>query len=279
MIQSLQLQVQFLLGKADDLYYHIINSNITGESGLVAASVRSFIYTCQPYFNFLEYTAWNKMLPSDIMHVQLLQISQQLCDALEHLVLSLASHNLLNLDEIEPDNLSHFCIGQTQLGEQKLTMFLYCKPAPYLAGVTSGLFKRMRWNVERIAHSGEKEPETEYYFLCYEDIPNLYADLGADVVTCDSGVLRLWSIGQWVQVKPDTEDISDWVKQLPSYSTVSIHFLCCGGMLEPIPADFRITCDVPQAAFNKLLFLGSKEPSCCIATDHLRQMLMSMQDE
>ncbi|XP_054635413.1 UPF0575 protein C19orf67 homolog [Dunckerocampus dactyliophorus] len=252
MIQSLQLQVQFFHSKAVELYYHIIKSHVTGESGLVAASVRSFIYACQPFFNFLESTARNKLLPYDIMHVQLLQISQQLCDALEHLVLSLASHSLLSLEEIEPDNLSHFCIGQTRLGQRRLTMFLYCKPAPYLAGVATGLFKRMRWNVERTAYSAEKDPETEYYFLCYEDIPNPYADLGVDVVSCDSSVLRMWSIGQWVQVKPDvnTEDISDW-----------------------------ITCDVPQAAFNKLLFLGSKEPSSCIATDHLMQMLMSQQDE
>lgn len=45
------------------------------------------------------------------------------------------------------------------------------------------------------------------YFLCYEDIPN--ADAGGNGVSHGNAV-RMWSIGKWVQVTPDTDDIYDW---------------------------------------------------------------------
>lgn len=47
--------------------------------------------------------------------------------------------------------------------------------------------------------------------MCCEDIPITEADdKSQDVPHCS--VVRLWSIGQWVQVKPDpeSEDIYDW---------------------------------------------------------------------
>lgn len=59
------------------------------------------------------------------------------------------------------------------------------------------------------------------YFLCCEDIPITEADdKSQDVPHCS--VVRLWSIGQWVQVKPDpeTEDIYDWYTD----SNFLIHF-------------------------------------------------------
>ncbi|KAM9769972.1 UPF0575 protein C19orf67 homolog [Menidia menidia] len=181
--------------------------------------------------------------------------------------------------------MSHFCIGQSQLGQMKLTIFRYCKPTPYLARVNSGLYKRMRWNVERILYEkhqdgdcddsgcGSESFSTLYfvlstytlsrlkavqaisfsyfvhfsYFLCYEDISNTHkeADRVSQDVSRDS-LTRMWSIGQWVQVNPDpkTEDISDW-----------------------------ITCEVPQANYHRLLFLGHEEPSSCIATNCLQQLL------
>ncbi|XP_061627677.1 UPF0575 protein C19orf67 homolog isoform X1 [Phyllopteryx taeniolatus] len=212
------------------------------QAGLEVAAVRSFTGACQPYFNFLESTARTMQLPPE-MYVQLMEFSQQMCDTLEHLILTFASTNLLTLDESEPNNMSHFCIGQIRLDQLRLsvTMFRYCKPTPYLARVNTGVFKRMRWNVRGL--DGESKPETQYYYLCYEDTPNLYTD-GDDP---DSAMVRLWSIGQWVQVKPDpnTEDIFDWV-----------------------------LCDVPEGAFQKLLFMGSQEPSSCTATDHLLQLLL-----
>ncbi|XP_070684536.1 UPF0575 protein C19orf67 homolog [Pempheris klunzingeri] len=268
-LQSLQLQLQFLMSKADDLHDCLVNEQDHLESEALAAAVPSFLYTCQPFFNHLEAATRNFIsqytpLPLDI-YMRLLDLSQQLCDRLEQLVLTYASYSLLCLDETEPNNLSHFCIGQTQLGRLRLTVFLYCKPTPYLARVDTGLHKRMRWNVERVRDdeqqqqqqtdeeqgrgSGEGEADTEYYFLCCEDILNTDAEAVEDsqgVSDCD--MMRMWSIGQWVQVNPDpsTEDIDDW-----------------------------ITCEVPQATYHRLLFLGSNEPSACSATDYLLQQLLS----
>ncbi|XP_061839940.1 UPF0575 protein C19orf67 homolog isoform X2 [Nerophis lumbriciformis] len=182
-IQAMELQVQFPLRKAEELLERFIKNQVRGESRLALTSLQSFIYACQPYFNFLESTARNKLLPFDIKRVQLLHFSQQLCDTLEHLVFTFASHNLLSLDQTEPENLSHFCVGQTQIGQLRLSTFFYCTPTPYLAEVNTGLFKRMRWNVERGdgARSSEREPETEYYFLCCQDIPNPQAESGSCV--------------------------------------------------------------------------------------------------
>ncbi|XP_051940088.1 UPF0575 protein C19orf67 homolog [Hippocampus zosterae] len=217
------------------------------QSGLEVAALRSFAFACEPYFNFLESTARTMQLPSDVF-VQLMEFSQQMCDTLEHLVLTFASNNLLTLDESEPDNMSHFCIGCVELDQLQLsvTAFRYCKPTPYLARINTGVFKRMRWNVKHLngAKDGDGNPEIEYYFLCYEDI----LDLHTDDDNPDSKTLRMWSIGQWVQLKPDpnSETIFDWLE-----------------------------CEVPEGAFEKLLFMGSQEPSSYTATQHLLQLLMS----
>jgi len=54
------------------------------------------------------------------------------------------------------------------------------------------------------------------YFLCYEDIPNAHADIPNADADADSqgvshgSVVRMWSIGLWVQVTPITEDIYEW---------------------------------------------------------------------
>lgn len=56
-----------------------------------------------------------------------------------------------------PFSVSSFCIGQTQLRCLKLTTFFYCRPTPYLAQVETGLHKRMRWNVVRLANEHCKE--------------------------------------------------------------------------------------------------------------------------
>ncbi|XP_067355802.1 UPF0575 protein C19orf67 homolog [Channa argus] len=262
-LQSMQLQLQFFMHKADDLHSCLVNGQGHVERDALAAAVVSFLYTCQPYFNHLESTVrstrpQHTSLALNI-YTQLLDIYQQLCDKLEQLVLSCASYNLLCLEETEPNSVSHFCVGQCQLGQLKLTTFLYCKPTPYLSQVDTRLYKRMRWNVEKLqvgqktdkdqgGESKEREAKTEYYFLCYEDIPNTHAetDWGRPGFS-DGNVVRMWSIGQWVQVDPDpiTETIDDW-----------------------------ILCDVPQANYNKLLFLGIEEPSCCIATDYMQQLLL-----
>ncbi|XP_037619896.1 UPF0575 protein C19orf67 homolog isoform X1 [Sebastes umbrosus] len=264
-IQSLDLQLQFLLNKADDLQDCLANEQGHLEREALAAAVTSFLYTCQPYFNHLESTSTlsqHTPLPFNTytrQRMQLLDFSQQLCDRLEQLVLTYASYNLLCLDETEPNSVSPFCIGQRHLGPLRLTAFRYCKPTPYLARVDTGLHKRMRWNVERLPDEQQTDEEreeeivgdTEYYFLCYEDIPNAHAEAGGDCQSVSHGnVVRMWSIGQWVQVFPDTDDIYDW-----------------------------ILCEVPRGSYHRLLFLGSEEPSSCSATDCMQQLLSSHQTE
>ncbi|XP_010738716.3 UPF0575 protein C19orf67 homolog [Larimichthys crocea] len=270
-LQSMQLQLQFLMSKAAKLQDCLANVQDQIEKDALAAEVPSFLYTCQPYFNQLESAAKIPVpqLGSQAFDIypwrmQLLDFSQQLCDRLEQLVVTYASYGLLCLDETEPNSVSHFCIGQRQLGRLRLSTFLYCRPTPYLARVNTGLYKRMRWNVDRLRdeqqqmgreQGGESEAETvgdtEYYFLCYEDIPNEHRAAGGDSAGAShDNMLRMWSIGQWVQMNPnpDTEDIYDW-----------------------------ILCEVPQACYHRLLFLGSAEPSSCSATDFLQQVLLSRQ--
>lgn len=46
-------------------------------------------------------------------------------------------------------SISHFYIGQCQINNMKLSVFRYCCPTPFLASASTGLYKRMRWNVER----------------------------------------------------------------------------------------------------------------------------------
>lgn len=45
-------------------------------------------------------------------------------------------------------SISHFVVGQSDVRGLRLTTFVYCKPAPYLAQVNTGLYKCMRWNVD-----------------------------------------------------------------------------------------------------------------------------------
>ncbi|TKS68842.1 UPF0575 protein C19orf67 -like protein [Collichthys lucidus] len=272
-LQSMQLQLQFqsLMSEAAKLQDCLANVQGQIEKDALAAEVPSFLYTCQRYFNQLESAAQSTVpqLGSQAFDIypwcmQLLDFSQQLCDRLVQLVVAYASYGLLCLDETRPNSVSHFCIGQRQLGRLRLSTFLYCKPTPYLARVNTGLYKRMRWNVDRLGdeqqqtggeQGGESEAETvgdtEYYFLCYEDIPNEHRAAGGDCAgPFHDNMLRMWSIGQWVQMNPnlDTEDIYDW-----------------------------ILCEVPQASYHRLRFLGSAEPSSCSATDFLQQLLLSRQ--
>ncbi|XP_029353179.1 UPF0575 protein C19orf67 homolog [Echeneis naucrates] len=270
-LQSMQLQLQFFMTKSDNLHDCLMNGQGHLDRDSLAAVIPSFLRTCQPYFNHLESTARSTVsqyTSTPDICTKLLDFSQQLCDRLEQLVLAFASYNLLCLNESEPNSTSHFCIGQSRLGQLKMTVFRYCKATPYLARVDTGLYKRMRWNVERLQNkpkevadeeqngdSKEAEAETvgdtEYYFLCYEDIANTHTVTDSDSQgVCYSGTVRMWSIGQWVQVNPNptTDDIYDW-----------------------------ITCEVPQAIYHRLLFLGSDEPSSSGATDYLQQLLLSRQ--
>nr|XP_061791940.1 UPF0575 protein C19orf67 homolog [Nerophis lumbriciformis] len=204
--------------------------------------LRSFISACQPYFHFLESNGRNALS----CHEQLLELSQEMCDKLECLVLKFATRELVTLDDSDPENMAHFRIGHLKVKQLKLkvTSFRYCKPTPYLARVNTGIFKRMRWNVE--PYDSSINTPSKYYYMCCEKIPN-----HADSDKLHTKDVQMWSIGQWVQVKPDpnTESIFDWV-----------------------------LCDVPEGAFEKLLDLGKKEPSSSKATDHLLQLLASKEN-
>ncbi|XP_041730715.1 UPF0575 protein C19orf67 homolog isoform X1 [Coregonus clupeaformis] len=278
-LRPIEQQLQYLLNKADEFQAHLLYRRDNLQKENFARVVPTFLRTCQPYFTYLESTARSSLpqrtpLPVYIRS-RLLDFSQQLCARLEQLVLTYASFDFLSLEEAEPASISHFYIGKCQIDSVRLSIYRYCCPAPYLAGVDTGLYKRMRWNVERPRESlqqetdGEMEGETEedkpvagkeratktdYYFLCYEDVPEEPAeggDGGGKGETVAIGnVVRMWSIGQWVQTQPEpvTDDIYEWV-----------------------------LCWLPQAQYHRLLCLGGEEPTACSATDCLLGALFSQQ--
>ncbi|CAB1344732.1 unnamed protein product, partial [Coregonus sp. 'balchen'] len=211
-LRPIEQQLQYLLNKADEFQAHLLYRRDNLQKENFARVVPTFLRTCQPYFTYLESTARSSLpqrtpLPVYIRS-RLLDFSQQL--------------------------ISHFYIGKCQIDSVRLSIYRYCCPAPYLAGVDTGLYKRMRWNVERPRESlqqetdGEMEGETvedkpvagkeratktEYYFLCYEDVPEEPTDggdgEGKGETVAIGNVVRMWSIGQWVQTQPEpvTDDI------------------------------------------------------------------------
>ncbi|KAG7315874.1 hypothetical protein KOW79_020740 [Hemibagrus wyckioides] len=287
-LQLIEEQLQYLLRKADELQHRLIFSKDNVQKEDFTCVVPTFLKTCQPYFNYLESTARSTSpgqspLPLYI-YTQLLQFSQQLCSQLEQLVLIYASYGYISLAETDPKCVSHFYIGQCQVYNIKLSIFRYCQHTPFLASASNGLYKRMRWNVEHkkgteaggeeeqndnrteVTQGMEEEQEakrertmegdsTEYYFLCYEDIHLTEVEAmreQTDRRTGEEAVLRMWSVGKWVQIypDPDTEDINDWV-----------------------------LCTIPQGQYKPLVYLGEEEPPSCVATDCLLGALLSEADE
>ncbi|XP_036381983.1 UPF0575 protein C19orf67 homolog [Megalops cyprinoides] len=272
-LEPIERQLQNLLNKADEFQAHLVYRHDCLQKEGLALVVPTYLRTCHPYFTYLESTA-RSCLPQrtplpPYIRSRLLQFSQQLCSRLEQLVLMYASFNFLSLEEADPSSVSHFYIGQCMMDRVRVSMFRYCRPAPFLAGVDErsgcGLYKRMRWNVERQRESQAETDEkmergrggsnTEYYFLCYEDV--LTERNGGDYESgrereadTESCVVRLWSIGQWVQTDPDPqkEDIYDWV-----------------------------LCAVPLGQYRQLLDLGLEEPSIGKATDCLLGVLFSQE--
>lgn len=243
------LQMHFI-SRADDIHKNLVEGLSDGES--LAASLPIFLFTCQPYFNYLESTARSSLNEKSPLSVstrfKLLDFSETLVNKLENLVLTFFRQELIPLDETDPNSVSHFHIGQCELGPMRVTIFRYCQPTPYLGLVNTGLYKRMRWNVDRVEDTSQKEQNegmemdnTEYYFLCFEDaLPD------GDVEGISYGsIVREWSIGQWIQAFPETNDINEW-----------------------------ILCQIPQGTYLKRVILGPEEPSCHIATDCLLQLLM-----
>ncbi|CAF89332.1 unnamed protein product, partial [Tetraodon nigroviridis] len=141
--------------------------------------------------------------------------------------------------------VSHFAIGQSDIRGLRLTTFVYCKPAPYLAQGNTGLYKCMRWNVDLPGNQAEATNTLFSYFLCYEETRHPAKEaipLGLDV---GGEAVRKWSIGLWRHSEPQTttDDVVDW-----------------------------LLCPVPSASFKKMLLLD-EEPSSWYATDLLVQLL------
>ncbi|XP_062375548.1 UPF0575 protein C19orf67 homolog [Sardina pilchardus] len=131
---------------------------------------------------------------------------------------------------------------------------------------------------EREERGEKKNNGTEYYFLCYEEIRReeewsgeeeeeslsegergeerrsrrrrslSEGEGGEERRRRESGGVKMWSIGQWVQTYPDpeTDDIYEWV-----------------------------LCGIPRAHYQQLFHLGLTEPSTCSATDCLLGALLS----
>ncbi|XP_053471850.1 UPF0575 protein C19orf67 homolog [Ictalurus furcatus] len=287
-LYPIQEQLQFLLREADELQNLIVYSEDRAQNESSALLVPKFLRMCQPYFNYLESTARNTSpgrtpLPQYI-RTRLLEFCEQLCSRLEELIITYASYGYLTLTETDPTCVSHLYIGQCQVDNIKLSIFRYCQPTPFLASTSKGLYKRMRWNVERKIGTeagreeekndnrtevkqemeGEQEAKgvggtesnsTEYYFLCYEDIHLVEGEALREQTDRRPGqeaVLRMWSVGKWVQIypDPDTEDINDWV-----------------------------LCAIPQGQYKPLVYLGEEEPLSCVATDRLLGVLLSQAGE
>ncbi|XP_028312331.1 UPF0575 protein C19orf67 homolog [Gouania willdenowi] len=266
-VNILQQHLQLLLSKADDLHERLGKSG--GFSRLdeedIAADLLKLIRTSQPFFNVLESSA--RSTECQYMPIRLcfkmLDFSQQLCGRFEQLLSICATYNILSMDESDLYSTPYFCIGSCQLGPQTVTAFRYCKLVPYIAHADTGLYKRMRWNVDDRRKKPQREQLvegeaetfifTDYYFLCYEDLSMELPEVeGNSQAEYDRNSAGLWSIGQWVQLDPNPspENLYDW-----------------------------ILCEVPQATYQRMLSLGSEEPSCSSATDHLHQLLLSLQSK
>ena len=68
-------------------------------------------------------------------------------------------------------SVSHFYIGKCKIDSVGLSIYRYCRLAPYLAGVHTGLYKRIRWNVERPRESLQQETDGEMEGHPEEDKP------------------------------------------------------------------------------------------------------------
>lgn len=220
-----------------------------------ATFIRNFLRTSLPYLVRLEAIA--RSIPRDSKSsrkvCKMLGLTQHMSCKLEHMLLLCASKNLISLDETDPSSLSPFCIGWYTFKQLKITTFRYCTLTPYLAQSHSGLYKRMRWNVDLLLHKqrdlkGDEEMigETEQYFLCYEAWPNDLTILSHSVDTAHHCFVGTWSIGYWEPAGPLREaQISDWV-----------------------------LCETPVGKYRKIVHLGPEEPLIVTATNYLEKVLI-----
>ncbi|XP_067419538.1 UPF0575 protein C19orf67 homolog isoform X2 [Emydura macquarii macquarii] len=241
-------KLKYLLKKAEDFQTYLLYSRDRMQKEQFAKAVPTFLQMCQPYFEYLESTArsYNAGLGSlqESVRKRLLEISEQLASRLEQLVLMYASFSFVSLEDTDPFNVSCFFCGRFWLSEwRQLSVFRFCISAPYTAArLPCNLYKKMRWNLDILeegagAGGRRRGHRTEYYFLCFRDTGRENA----------IKMQKLWSIGRWVPLDPDTEHCSD-----------VLHW---------------VLCPQPTGDFQPLLTIGFEEPSHTLATDLLVQIL------
>ncbi|CAM5169602.1 unnamed protein product [Eretmochelys imbricata] len=241
-------KLKYLLKKAEDFQTYLLYSRDRMQKEQFAKAVPTFLQMCQPYFEYLESTArsYNSGLGALQASVRkrLLEISEQLALRLEQLVLMYASFSFVSLEDTDPFNVSCFFCGRFWLSEwRQLSVFRFCISAPYTAArLPCNLYKKMRWNLDFLeegagAGGRRRAHRTEYYFLCFRDTGRENA----------VKMQKLWSIGRWVPLDPDTEHSSDVLQW--------------------------VLCPQPTGDFQPLLTIGFEEPSHTLATDLLVQIL------
>uniref|UniRef100_A0A6I8NKD5 Uncharacterized protein n=2 Tax=Ornithorhynchus anatinus TaxID=9258 RepID=A0A6I8NKD5_ORNAN len=233
----------------------------------VATAMPTLLQMCQPFFQYLESSARGssqanenllgnlagnlanlpKNLPAAVRN-QLLDVSQQLALRLEQLIILYATNNLLTLEDTNPLSISCFFCGRFSLSAfHHISIFRYCTPNPYTSRrLPRLLYKKMRWNLEIIPQPGSKNlvAQEEYYFLCYRDTSSRK---GKKTNNTYPRTQKIWSLGRWVPLVPDKNEISD----------ISTWVLCIQ----------------PSGDYQQLLTIGFEEPSHTMATNLLVQVL------
>ncbi|KAM6467751.1 UPF0575 protein C19orf67 homolog isoform 3-T4 [Liasis olivaceus] len=238
-------KLKYLLKKAEDFQTYLLYSRDRMQKEQFAKAMPTFLQMCQPYFHYLESTARSctpyLRPPQEPVRKRLLEISQQLACQLEQLVLMYASFSFVSLEDTDPFSVSCFFCGKFWMNEaRQVSIFRYCISAPYTAAhIPHNLYKKMRWNLDILEGSAGRNQtlRTEYYFLCFRDT--------GDETTVK--MQKLWSIGRWVPIDPDSEHSSDVLSW--------------------------VLCHQPTGDYQQLLTIGFEEPSHTLATDLLVQML------
>ncbi|XP_038627702.1 UPF0575 protein C19orf67 homolog [Tachyglossus aculeatus] len=260
-------QLHYLLKKADDFQGYLLMRDKM-QKKQVAMAVPTLLQMCQPFFQFVESSARGSCqssgnllgnLPGNLLgnlpknltstvRKQLLDVSQQLALRLEQLIILYATSNLVTLEDTNPLSISCFFCGKFSLSaSHQISIFRYCTPNPYTSRcLPRHLYKKMRWNVEITPQPGSKNPviQEEYYFLCYRDSSSKKGKKTSSKRTRNR---KVWSLGRWVPLVPDKNEISDiyaWV-----------------------------LCIQPSGDYQQLLTIGFEEPSHTMATNLLVQVL------
>uniref|UniRef100_A0A670K7S4 Chromosome 19 open reading frame 67 n=1 Tax=Podarcis muralis TaxID=64176 RepID=A0A670K7S4_PODMU len=232
-------KLKYLLKKAEDFQTYLLYSRDRMQKEQFAKAMPTFLQMCQPYFHYLESTARSctpyLRPPQEPVRRRLLEISQQLACQLEQLVLMYASFSFVSLEDTDPFSVSCFFCGKFWLNElRQVSIFRYCIPAPYTAAhIPRNLYKKMRWNLDILEGSSHI-----CYFLCFRDT--------GDETTAK--MQKLWSIGRWVPLDPDSDHSSDVLSW--------------------------VLCRQPMGDYQQLLTIGFEEPSHTLATDLLVQITL-----